>query len=96
MALAPGGRDFIGVGRYVPNADGGTAEFALTVADAWQGRGLGHALLDKLVGCARAAGYSALDGTILSANSAMLELVETLGFVKTGRDGDTVTVVRKL
>ena len=96
VALAPGGRDFIGVGRYAPNADGGTAEFALTVADAWQGRGLGHALLEKLIECAHAAGYSALDGTILSANSDMLELVGALGFVRTGSDGDTVTVNRRL
>ena len=96
VALAPGGGEFIGVGRYAPNADGTSAEFALTVADAWQGRGLGRALLEKLVGCARAAGYAALDGTILSANSEMLELAARLGFERNGRDGDTVTVVRKL
>ena len=96
VALAPGNGEFIGVGRYAANAEGRSAEFALTVADEWQGRGLGYALLEKLIACARAAGYSALDGTILSANSEMLELVGTLGFVRTGSDGDTVTVARKL
>src|SRR6185295_13896026 len=35
VALAPGAKEFIGVGRYAPNADGESAEFALTVADAW-------------------------------------------------------------
>jgi acetyltransferase len=96
VALAPVDGEFIGVGRYAPNADGTSAEFALTVADAWQGRGLGHALLEKLCACARAAGYTALDGLILNANSDMLELVGELGFVRTGHDGDTITVTRKL
>jgi acetyltransferase len=96
VALAPGGGEFIGVARYAPNADGSSAEFALTVADAWQGRGLGHALLQNLCACARAAGYAALDGLVLNDNSDMLELVSQLGFVRTGHDGDTVTVMRKL
>ena len=96
VALAPEGGEFIGVARYAANAGGTGAEFALTVADAWQGRGLGYALLEKLIACARAAGYSALDGTILGANSEMLELVADFGFMRTGHDGDTVTVARQL
>ena len=43
VALSPEDGEFIGVARYTPNADGARAEFALTVADAWQRRGLGHA-----------------------------------------------------
>jgi acetyltransferase len=96
VALAPGGGEFIGVGRYAPNADGTSAEFALTVADAWQGRGLGRALLEKLCVCAREAGYAALDGHILNANGDMLDLAQQLGFARTGHDGDTVTVERRL
>ena len=96
VALSPEDGEFIGVARYAPNADGTSAEFALAVADAWQRRGLGHALLEKLIACARAAGYAALDGLVLSTNSDMLELVEQLGFVRTRHDGDTVTVMRRL
>ena len=96
VALAPGGKEFIGVGRYAPNADGETAEFALTVADAWQGRGVGRALLERLCDCARAAGYRTLYGHILNANQDMLGLAERLGFVQSGRDGDLVTVARAL
>jgi len=96
VALAPESGEFIGVARYAPNDDGSSAEFALTVADAWQGRGLGHVLLVKLVASARAAGYKALDGTILADNRAMLDLAQHLGFVRTGRDGDTVSVACKL
>jgi len=96
VALAPGAPEFIGVGRYAPNADGETAEFALTVADAWQGRGVGRALLERLCDCARAAGYRTLYGHILNANQDMLGLAERLGFVQSGRDGDLVTVARAL
>lgn len=100
VALDPGpgetAGEFIGVGRYAPNADGETAEFALTVADAWQGRGVGRALLERICECARAAGYRTLYGHILNANRDMLGLAEQLGFAHAGVDGDLVTVARKL
>ncbi len=96
VALAPDGREFIGVGRYAPNADGETAEFALTIADAWQGRGIGRALLERLCDCARAAGYRTLYGHILHANREMLELAERLGFTKSGSDGELISVARAL
>ena len=96
VALAPGAGEFVGVGRYSPNADGESAEFALTVADAWQGRGVGRALLERLCDCARAAGYRTLYGYILNANRDMLGLAEHLGFVQSGREGDLVTVARAL
>jgi acetyltransferase len=96
VALAPDGREFIGVGRYAPNTDGETAEFALTIADAWQGRGIGRALLERLCDCARAAGYRVLFGHILHANREMLELAERLGFAKSGSDGELISVARTL
>ena len=96
VALAPGAKEFIGVGRYAPNADGETAEFALAVADAWQGKGIGRALLERLCDCARAAGYKTLVGHILHANQDMRELADRLGFAHTGRDGELVTVERTL
>lgn len=96
VALAPGGGEFIGVGRYAPNADGETAEFALTVADAWQGQGVGRALLERLCECATAAGYRTLYGHILNANQDMLGLAQHLGFAPSGRDGDLVSVARAL
>jgi acetyltransferase len=96
VALAPDGKAFVGVARYAPNADGETAEFALTVADAWQGRGVGHALLERLCDCARAAGYRELVGHILNANQEMLDLARHLGFIPSGRDGELVTVARAL
>jgi acetyltransferase len=88
--------EFVAVGRYAPNEDGVTAEFALVVADDWQGKGLGRALLERLCDAARAAGYRALYGEILHANREMLELAAHVGFSETSREGDAVTVVRTL
>jgi acetyltransferase len=100
VALAPeggtSGGEFIGVGRYAPNADGETAEFALTVADAWQGKGVGRALLERICDCARAAGYRTLYGHILHANREMIELSERLGFTRSGSEGDLISVARQL
>ena len=94
VALLDG--EFIAVGRYAPNADGDTAEFALAVADAWQGKGLGRLLLERLREEARKAGYRALYGTILQANHDMLDLAARLGFKKESGEGPDVTVVSRL
>jgi acetyltransferase len=88
--------EFIAVGRYAPNLDGETAEFALVVADAWQAKGLGRLLLGRLREEARKAGYKALYGNIMEANHEMLELARRLGFAQEGRDGADVTVVSRL
>jgi acetyltransferase len=87
---------FASVGRYAPNPDGSTAEFALTVADAWQGKGIGRALLERLCSSARDAGYAALYGNILADNHDMLHLAARLGFTESSRDGTEVVVVRRL
>jgi acetyltransferase len=89
-------REFVAVGRYAPNSDGNTAEFALVVADAWQGKGLGRLLLEKLRVEARKSGYRALYGNIMQANHGMLDLALRLGFEVHSREGSDVTVVSRL
>ena len=84
MALAAttmlgGGETLIGVARYVLE-NHQTAEFAIVVADAWQGRGIGRRLLAKLIEVARRRGVRRLYGEILRMNRQMLELVQNLGF----------------
>jgi acetyltransferase len=66
--------------RYVPIAPG-TAELALTVADSYQGAGLGHILLDALVERARAEGLDRLRAVVLLANTPMLRLLQQYGWV---------------
>ena len=61
----------VGVGRYATGHGGGTvADLALAVADAWQRRGIGHALAARLVERARANGMTALTGSTLAGNRA--------------------------
>lgn len=87
---------FVAVGRYAPRSDGTTAEFALTVADEWQGKGIGRGLLERLCASARDAGYAALYGNILADNHDMLRLAARLGFTESSRDGAEVVLVRRL
>ncbi len=55
------------------------AECAVTVADAWQGRGLGSLLLDHLVDRAREEGIDTFTAVIFSFNDDMLHLFRRLG-----------------
>ena len=96
VALGPDHDSFIAVGRFSPRPDGKTAEFALTVADEWQGRGIGRVLLERLCDAARDLGYQALYGFVLAENLEMLNLVERLGFRPAERDGAALELVRQL
>lgn len=95
MAIAAttmlGGETLIGVARYVRDED--EAEFALVVADAWQGRGIGSRLLAKLAAVAHRRGIRHLYGEILATNLPMLELVRKLGF-QLRRHKDDPTLMR--
>ena len=59
-----------------------SAEFALAIADAWQGRGLGRRLLRTLMAAARARGLELLFGDVLHDNHAMLRLAQALGYTR--------------
>ena len=96
MALAAttmlgGAETLIGVARYVRDKDGQSAEFAIVVADAWQGRGIGGRLLAKLADVARRRGLKRLYGEILAMNRPMLDLVRKLGFTLARHDDPTLT-----
>ena len=82
----------IGVARYSPNPDGESCEFAVTVADAWHGRGIGTILMQQLIEAAKAAGYRRMTGSVLAANGGMLQLARDLGFVL-HRNADAPDVV---
>jgi GNAT superfamily N-acetyltransferase len=73
--------DIVGVGRYATGHGGGVvADMALAVADAWQRRGIGHALAVRLVERARANGITRLTGTMLADNVRAHSLLDRLGF----------------
>jgi acetyltransferase len=84
-----GGRETqIGVARYVAGADPGRCEFAVVIADEWQGKGLGRRLMEALVAAARAAGMREMYGEVLAGNRKMLELAARLGFHARADEGD--------
>jgi predicted CoA-binding protein/ribosomal protein S18 acetylase RimI-like enzyme len=57
-----------------------TAEMALAVADAYQGRGLGTILLGQLAEAATAAGFDMFEAVVLPENYRMLQMLRESGF----------------
>lgn len=82
IAVKPDGKGElqIGVARYTTNLDQRSCEFALVVADDWQGHGIGHQLMRKLMGIARDRGLDVMEGQVLSNNARMLNLMKSLRF----------------
>ena len=86
----------IGVARYVKYPDGRQCEFALAIADAWHGKGVGTALMQALMTYARSVGLESMEGFVLSTNQAMLKLVKFLGFsLEISNDDPTQMTARK-
>ena len=81
----------IGEARYATSQPGDrTADFAVTVADEWQGRGVGSRLAARVIEAARANGMTRLTAITLWENSAAIALLHRLGFLRTGYDGDAI------
>lgn len=77
----PAGREVqIGVARYAIGSDGESCEFAIVVADAWQGQGVGSRLMAALMEAARNKGLKRIEGHVLHNNVKMLALMHKLGF----------------
>ena len=75
-----GGPRLVAEARWVrETADAETAEFALSVADDWQRKGLARALLDGLRAGAAEAGVQRLYGSVLDENHGMLKLLASQG-----------------
>jgi acetyltransferase len=85
------GETLIGVARYVRDKKQDSAEFAIVVADAWQGCGIGKRLLAKLIDIARRRGLKRLYGDILGTNRPMLAFVRKLGFTLERHADPTLT-----
>jgi acetyltransferase len=77
---ANGQRVILGVGRLSKLHGTDEAEFALLIADEWQGRGLGTELLASLVRVAREEGWHRLSARILPDNHSMQSVARRTGF----------------
>ncbi|MBI2748887.1 MAG: bifunctional acetate--CoA ligase family protein/GNAT family N-acetyltransferase [Burkholderiales bacterium] len=71
----------VGVSRYITNPDQSSCEFALVVADDFNGKGLGSRLMLSIMDVAREKGLSEIDGLVLANNPGMLKLMRSLGFL---------------
>jgi acetyltransferase len=85
----------VGVARYIANPDGRTCEFAVVVADEWQGRGIASRLMTELMRVARDRGLRKMVGEVLASNTKMFDLMRGLGFATAPGDDPTVQVVTK-
>jgi RimJ/RimL family protein N-acetyltransferase len=81
VAVDPADGQIVGVARYVKTGNG-RAEAAVTVADEWQGRGLGSMLLEELAVHAWGDGVQCFTALVLAHNDAMLSLLRALGPVR--------------
>jgi GNAT superfamily N-acetyltransferase len=89
-AIDPATGNGIGIARFVRERRGGpTAEAAVAVVDAWHGRGLGWALLERLAARAVEVGVREFSASLLTTNRAMLALFGRLGRMDIRHDAGT-------
>ncbi|MDM0117931.1 GNAT family N-acetyltransferase [Variovorax sp. J22R133] len=81
----------VGGARYASEAGSDSCEFAIMIADAWQGQGLAPRLMEMLMAAAQAHGFRHMEGCVLSSNASMRGLARRLGFQDSQFPGDATT-----
>jgi len=84
----------IGVGRLITEPGEKRAEFAVVVADDFQGQGLGKKLVDVLIGIGEEKGLESIYGIVLPDNTKMIVLCRALGFEIKRADEEIVVELR--
>jgi acetyltransferase len=86
----------MGVSRLVIDRTRKTAEFAVIIADPWQGKGLGPQLIARVIDIARDQDVDLLYGEVLSQNQPMLELAKKMGFTLKKSSTEVIRIERVL
>jgi RimJ/RimL family protein N-acetyltransferase len=95
VALDAATGEAVGVARYIRTGSR-TAEVAVTVADAWQGRGLGSRLTHLLALRARQVGIRSFTALTLATNREAIRLLEQLGRTRRFPAGPYVQLTTRL
>lgn len=90
-----GERKMAGVGRLVVGADPRNAEYAVFVADPWQGKGLGNRLTDYALEIAATRGVAHVAAETTPDNSRMLTIFRNRGFRTEHRPDEGVVLAHK-
>lgn len=62
------------------------AEFGISIEKAYWRRGIGRALINACIECAKQAGYSQLELDAVSTNAGAIALYQSVGFIEFGRN----------
>jgi len=94
VALDEARNDILGVVRLYLDKTHETGEYAILLRSDLKGRGLGWALMQRIIEYAKSQGLRRIEGQILQENSVMLKMCRELGFkVKTdAEDGGVCDV----
>ena len=87
--------DILGIARYAADPDLSACEFAVTVSDAHQGKGIATILMNSLFYVARQQGFKTMYGEVLANNTNMLAMSAKLGFIQQAADDDEIVIIVK-
>jgi acetyltransferase len=86
----------LGIARYAADPDRLQAEYAVAVRSDWKGRGVGYALMQRMIEIARRYRIGELVGDVLRENEPMLAMCRELGFaIKADPNDASLVRVRK-
>ena len=96
VALPKDESKIVAVTRLMVYRKGRKGEFALVVADAWQGFGLGAELLGDIIKIAKDYGLEELGSVVSNDNVRIIGLAKKFGLKVKSSDGDTLEMALKL
>jgi RimJ/RimL family protein N-acetyltransferase len=79
VAELPEDGALIGLTRYDLDPVSGVGELGIVIADAWQRKGVGSALMRRMVEVGKEHGLKGLRADVLAVNSAMISLLRDVG-----------------